>query len=140
MSEVKTPNEKLRDYLNLYFGPQNDPRGDELEVRFGTKKHVTQIQFDDVIAKLKSVGFSTENPQGKYHMNVQSEFVDPRSGMTKISNVRTEISNNIVKQILWMLNLEPLLLFKKIGKWLMKHICNQLIIMILDFASIIKRR
>jgi hypothetical protein len=97
MSEVKTPNEKLRDYLNLYLGYQNDTRGDELEVRFGTKKHITQIQFDDVIDKLKSVGFTTENPQGKYHMNVQSEFVDPRSGLTKISNVRTEIAgfNNI---------------------------------------------
>lgn len=100
MSEQKTsPNDRLIEFLNIYLGPQMDSKGDELEVRFGTKKNITQIQFDNVIDKIKSVGFSSENPQGAYHMNVQSEFLDPKTGVTKISNVRTEIIgfNNIQK-------------------------------------------
>lgn len=93
MSERKiSPNDKLIEYLNYYLGGNDDSRGDELEARFGTKSPITQIQFDSVIAKLKSLGFYTNTTQGKYHMNIQGEFTDPKSGRTKISNLRTEIA------------------------------------------------
>ena len=79
MSERKiSPNDKLIEYLNYYLGGNEDSRGDELEARFGTKSPITQIQFDSVIAKLKSLGFYTNTTQGKYHMNIQGEFTDPK--------------------------------------------------------------
>ena len=56
-----TPSENLIKYLGVYLQPSTS-RGntiDELEARFGTRKGkpITQIQFDSVIAKLKSLGF-----------------------------------------------------------------------------------
>ena len=88
-----TPNEKLQKYLDVYLAPDSRTNAvDELEVRFGTKKPITQIQFEDVIAKLKSLGFSIENETGIYRLTIQSEYVDPRTAYTKISSIRTEIT------------------------------------------------
>ena len=86
-----TPNEKLIKYLGVYLQPSIS-RGntiDELEARFGTRKPITQIQFEAVIAKLKSLGFTLENMTGTYRLTIQSEYEDPNSGYTKISNIRT---------------------------------------------------
>jgi len=91
----ETPNEKLIKYLGIYLQPsisQHKNTIDELEARFGTRKPITQIQFDSVIAKLKSLGFTLENMTGTYRLTIQSEYVDPNAGYTKISNIRTEIS------------------------------------------------
>ena len=91
----ETPNEKLIKYLGVYLQPsisQHKNTIDELEARFGTRKPITQIQFDSVIAKLKSLGFTLENMTGTYRLTIQSEYEDPNSGYTKISNIRTEIS------------------------------------------------
>jgi len=94
MSNDANPNEKLKKYLDIYLSPSESRTStvDELEVRFGTEKPITQIQFDDVIAKLKSVGFSLENMAGLYRLTIQSEYTDPKSGYTKISSIRTELS------------------------------------------------
>jgi len=66
----------------------------ELEIRFGTRniKRTTKIDFDNVIEKILSNGFTCQNPGGSYELRVQNEFMDPKSGETKISNVRAEIS------------------------------------------------
>jgi len=89
-----TPNEKLVKYLGIYLAPNENRRNtvDEVEARFGTKKPITQIEFDNVIAKLKSLGFHMENMVGSYRLTIQSEYTDPKSGYTKISNIRTEIT------------------------------------------------
>jgi hypothetical protein len=64
----------------------------ELEVRFGTMgfKNITNIEFNNVMKKLKSLNFicSDEN----YTLKIGSEFTDKKTGQTKDSNVRTEIS------------------------------------------------
>jgi len=86
-----TPNDKLIDYLDIYLN--NSSLGDELEARFGTKAPITQIQFDAVIGKLKSLGFKAKSTQGDYHLNISPEFVDPNTGYVKISNVRVEIND-----------------------------------------------
>ena len=91
-----TPSENLIKYLGVYLQPSTS-RGntiDELEARFGTRKGkpITQIQFDSVIAKLKSLGFTLENMTGTYRLTIQSEYEDPNSGYTNISNIRAEIS------------------------------------------------
>ena len=85
-----TPNEKLIKYLGVYLKPKTTRQNtiDELETRFGTRKPITQIQFESVIAKLKSLGFALENMIGTYRLTIQSEYDDAHSGYTKISNIR----------------------------------------------------
>ena len=91
-SKELTPNENLIKYLEIFLPRESDNAHDELEARFGTRKPITQIQFDAVIAKLKSLGFIIDNLSGSYRLTIQTEYTDPRTGYTKISNVRTEIS------------------------------------------------
>lgn len=66
----------------------------ELELRFGTRgvnNPISKIDFDNVIQKLKSVGFQIENTN-TYSLKIQSEYVDKKSGQTKLSSVRVEIN------------------------------------------------
>lgn len=67
----------------------------ELEVKFGTKgiKYLTKIDYDNVIRKLKSLGFVSDNSQGAYMLRVQNEYLDDKSGRFKESNIRTELSS-----------------------------------------------
>ena len=67
----------------------------ELEVRFGTnpriKKPITKTNYDNVIKQLYSCGFKTENNNGNQMLRIQNEYTDPRTGQTKMSNIRAEI-------------------------------------------------
>ena len=91
--EEKTPNELLEDYVKIYLAA--DERQDELEVRFGTKHFNTlsKINFDNIIEKMKSLGFTTDEwtTNGEYTLNIQNEYSDPKTGRTKMSNIRTTI-------------------------------------------------
>lgn len=86
----------------------------ELEIRFGTNPKVStpisKINYDNVIKYLYSNGFQIENKEGIQMLRIQNEYTDGRSGLTKISNTRAEItgsdliqeycrSNNIQKVI-----------------------------------------
>jgi mRNA (guanine-N7-)-methyltransferase len=83
----------------------------ELEVKFGTKgiKSLTRNDYDNVIKKLKSFGFTTTDNVGNYYLRINCEFLDPVSGKFRLSDVRTEISglqyiqdycnNNDIKEI-----------------------------------------
>jgi len=66
----------------------------ELEVKFGTRgfKHFSKIDYDNVIKKLKSLGFSSPNQQGNYLLRVENEFLDAKTGQFRNSDIRTEIS------------------------------------------------
>jgi len=83
--------------INLFW--ENEPfvrnirKNDELEVKFGTRgiKPLTKIDFDNVIRKLKSFGFTCANEEGYYLLRIQNQFLDPISGVFKLSQVRTEI-------------------------------------------------
>ena len=95
MSKSKhTKNDRLKDYIDLYV-KETGPGGtniDELEIRFGTNwwRPITKIDFDNVIKRLKSLGW-TSNGSADYHMNVQSQLVSLTTGKTTIGNIRTEI-------------------------------------------------
>ena len=95
MDEKKqiSPNELLIEYINQYLGA-NGSNQDELEVRFGTKHYntISKIDFDNIIEKIKSLNFQEEVVDGSYTLNIQNEYNDPRTGKTKISNIRTTIS------------------------------------------------
>ena len=74
MSEKQTsPNEKFEEYIKKYLASSD--RGDELEVRFGTKdwNPITKIDFNNVISKLKSMGFESKSGED-YHLNINNEF------------------------------------------------------------------
>ena len=86
----------------------------ELEIRFGTNPKIStpisKINYDNVIKYLYSNGFQIENKEGIQMLRIQNEYTDVRSGLTKISNTRAEItgsdliqeycrSNNIQKVI-----------------------------------------
>jgi len=64
----------------------------ELEVKFGTRgiKDITKDDFDNVVKKLISSGFTIEKSQ-EYCLKIQSEFTDMATGKTKLSNIRTEV-------------------------------------------------
>lgn len=66
----------------------------ELEVRFGTKgiKKLTRSDYDNVIKKLKSLGFNCINESGNYTLKIQNEFLDKNRGVFEVSNIRAEIN------------------------------------------------
>ena len=90
---------------------QTSQLAQELEVKFGTKgiKPITRNDYDNVIKKLKSFGFTTSDNTGNYYLRINSEFLDPKTGKFKLSNTRVEISglhniqayckNNDIKEI-----------------------------------------
>lgn len=61
----------------------------ELEVRF-TNKYLTKIDYDNVIKKLLSLGFNTNNEIGNHLLRISNTFID-RNGNVVESNIRTEI-------------------------------------------------
>jgi len=65
----------------------------ELEVKFGTRgiKPLTKNDYDNVIKKLKSLGFTIWNPEGQYMLRIQGETTDPTRGVFKISPFRVEV-------------------------------------------------
>ena len=74
---------------------------DELEVRFGTKgvKPISKIDYDNVIQKLRTFGFTPLSDAGEYLLRMQNTVIDPNTGRFKKSNVRVELTglHNIQK-------------------------------------------
>lgn len=97
-STRETPQIQLDNLAKLFWG--NNPyvkdvkKNNELEVRFGTKgiKPLTKIDYDNVIRKLKSLGFTSENEKGGYMLRINNEFLDSTTGKFKTSQIRTEIN------------------------------------------------
>jgi len=95
--ETRDNSERFDQIVNIFYN--NNPFAysinsiPELEVRFGTRgKALTKNDYDNVIKKLKSFGFSTENSAGNYYLRVNCEFIDNITGRFKMSDIRTEIS------------------------------------------------
>ena len=94
----KSPNASLMEYINIYLdslqSSKHDTINDELEIRFGTKywNPITKITFNNVIAKIKSAGFTSFNPNGEYRLTIISQYEHGRSGTTRSSNTRVEIN------------------------------------------------
>ena len=92
----KTNQEQLDNMLQVYLDNvlrRNTNEALELESKFGTRgiKHITRIDYDNVIQKLLSYGFQMKN-ENNYLLRIQNEYVDLKTGTTKMSNIRTEIS------------------------------------------------
>ena len=93
-----TPQIQLNNLINLFYSSKpfiyNSSYTPELEVRFGTRRiqPLTRNDYDNVIQKLKSFGFTTSNNSGNYYLRVNNEYLDNITGKFKLSdNTRTEI-------------------------------------------------
>ena len=64
----------------------------ELEIRFGTRGNnpTTRDNFDGVLQKLLSSGFEFAK-KNAYSLKIQNEFIDQKTGQTKLSLIRAEI-------------------------------------------------
>lgn len=93
----KTPQKQFEKLIEIYY--KSNPYiiekniSPELEVRFGTRdvKPLTKNDYDNVIKKLKSLGFKCVDENGNYSLKMQSEYIDRTTGTFKSSNIRTEI-------------------------------------------------
>ena len=69
-------------------------KNNELEVRFGTRgvKPLTKIDYDNVIRKLKSLGFTSNLEEGNYMLRIQNEYLDSNTSKYRLSSIRAEIN------------------------------------------------
>jgi len=90
--------QQFDELVKLYYTSNPYVKGSstnkELEVRFGTRgiKHFTKNDYDNVIKKLKSLGFTSVNENGFYSLRIQNEYLDKNTGRFKLSNIRVEIN------------------------------------------------
>jgi hypothetical protein len=101
--EPEEPEEEIEDkrkispqirFENIVKTFYDNNRKGELEVKFGTKgiKNITKNNYDNVVKKLKSMGFTaTGQENGDYYLRVNCEFLDSITGKFKMSNIRTDI-------------------------------------------------
>ena len=82
----------LKTYLENVLRTSKKNEIFELEAKFGTRgiKPIMRIDYDNVIKKLKSSGFTMNN--NNYLLRIQNEYTDLKSGLSRMSNVRTEIT------------------------------------------------
>ena len=93
MSETKKDTSKDMENLFKQF-ISSDQNDEEFEIRFGVKgRPLTKVDFDKVIKYLLSQDFvlGTETQT----LKIQNEYIDPKSGKHRISNIRTEINGTL---------------------------------------------
>ena len=99
----KNSQKEFSNLIKLYY--QANPfsvsnKNHELEVRFGTRgiKPLNKNDYDSVIKKLKSLGFTSVNEVGTSSLKIQCEYLDKNSGRFKLSNTRVTINDLFVIQ------------------------------------------
>ena len=99
----KNSQKEFSNLLKLYY--QANPfsvsnKNHELEVRFGTRgiKPLNKNDYDSVIKKLKSLGFTSVNEVGTSSLKIQCEYLDKNTGRFKLSNTRVTINDLFVIQ------------------------------------------
>ena len=95
-----TPQEKMQNLLDKYYvhNPSVDEEK-ELELRYGLGENsITKNQFNNVMNKLKSMGFLLLNTEGDYMLRI-NPMTRGKSGYFNQSFIRVEINelNNIQK-------------------------------------------
>jgi hypothetical protein len=97
--DTKSAQVDLKQMIDLFYKNYSSSNlnntNHELEVKFATKggKHLTKIDYDNVVKKIKSSGFTSENESGVYLLRINNEYLDSSVGKYKLSNaLRTEIN------------------------------------------------
>jgi len=95
--DTRNSKKEFEDMVDLFMKPIPQTqfvKVKELEVRFGTNtklaKPISKIDYDNVVQSLVSAGFVKESET--HLLRIQTEYNDPRTGFTKISNIRAELS------------------------------------------------
>jgi hypothetical protein len=94
----KIKQQKLDDLIRLYYKSEGylstPPKNHELEVRFGTKgkKPLNKNDYENVIKKIKSFGFTSQNENGIYSLRITNDFLSKR-GTYQQSQVRTQVDS-----------------------------------------------
>jgi hypothetical protein len=75
----------------------------EFEIRFGSnpklQKPLNRVDYENVIKHIISCGFDSMNTNGFQMLRITNEFVDKRSGETKMSNIRVELNGeDVIKE------------------------------------------
>jgi len=85
----------VRSYLESNPVIKTNRKTNELEIRFGTNpkqsRPISKIDYDNVIKRLYSCGFKIDNPDGSQILRIQNEYMDSRTGQTRMSNIRAEL-------------------------------------------------
>ena len=92
-TKTTSPNNRLSEYVKIYLESSN--KGDELEVKFGTNEWnpITKINFNNVIAKLKSIGFQGSSTED-YHLNINNEYTEYNKSTIDFINLTTQLNNS----------------------------------------------
>jgi hypothetical protein len=107
----QTNSEKLRTMISVFMNnnikeqQRKHSITSELEVKFGTlSKSINELGFnqtprlnkrnyDEVIKKLVSEGFTSNNALGVYRLGIQTEYNPVRGGKPRLSNIRVEVTS-----------------------------------------------
>jgi hypothetical protein len=54
-------------------------------------KPITKLDFDSVVQRFLSAGYSIEGSPQAYMLRIMPQYVDPKTGLTRVSNVRVEL-------------------------------------------------
>ena len=96
----ENPKEKFEHMISCYIGSnpiiKSNNQTAEVEVRFNaTNKYanyITKINYDNAIKQLYQLGFDSSNKSGNHMLRISNEYTDPKTGYTKISNIRAELA------------------------------------------------
>jgi hypothetical protein len=80
------PKTQLNIISQFYLNNNNDKYSKyEMEAKFGTRgvKPISKIDYDNVVKKIKSLGYKSDNEKGNYSLKIQPEFLDARTGQYK---------------------------------------------------------
>jgi len=108
------PKKELQKMVDLYLAGsplfRQDKKVNEVEIRFGSNKPITKTDYENVVKKLYNSGFECANPNGILMLRIQSEYNDPTSGLTKLSQTRCEINGlDLIQQYCSHNNIQNLL-------------------------------
>lgn len=92
---IKVQMERLiSEFIPHHSQYENNGNELELEVRFGTRgtKSIGKLDHDNIVRKLISNGYTMSQTEDVTLLRMSPEYIDTRTGQTKISNLRVELS------------------------------------------------
>jgi hypothetical protein len=81
-----SPQDQLDAISLAYINSKNNKYSEtEMEAKFGTRgvRRLTKLDYDNVVKKLKSNGWTSSSQNGEYLLRIQPEFLDVRTGKFK---------------------------------------------------------
>ena len=96
MTNESPPKQTLQNMLSIYLNNLiglDQTSVPEMEIRFGTARNmkpISRLEYDNVIKRLLSNQFELSVSQ--HLLRINTEYTDIKTGATKLSNIRAELS------------------------------------------------